>query len=112
MSLNVVVVTGILAREPQLSYSASGPETRLDVRCFSREKDAGGNWKKVHTILPVVIRGASAERVAGWLKEGHAVEVEGRLQGFEFQMGDRIVKACAILARRVDQVKDEAGAAR
>jgi single-stranded DNA-binding protein len=110
VSVNVVIVTGTLAREPRMSYQAAEPEARLDIRCLSLEKDADGKWRDIVTILPVVIRGRNAERTAGWLKEGMPVEVEGQLRGFDIPTGgSKPVKACAILARRVERVKTAGG---
>ena len=107
MSLNVVTVSGVLAREPQIKQLQTGTTARLDVRCWRKEMKDGGEWATVKTIIPVVIEGKNAERVAGYLKKGTAVEVEGRIQGFEVETMNGPTKACCVVARRVERVRHE-----
>jgi single-stranded DNA-binding protein len=105
MSLNTVILSGALAREPQLSYGTRPPRTRLDVVCHYPARDDGGKWVRQHTIVPVVVDGDKAERTAGWLKEGMVVEVEGSIRAAKVETADGFGTTCYVLARRVDQVK-------
>ena len=105
MSLNIVTVSGVLVRDPQIKRIPAGTTARLDVRCLRKEMREDGKFATVSTIVPVVVEGKNAERLAGYLKNGTAVEVEGRVQGFEIETVDGPAKACCVVARCVERVK-------
>jgi single-stranded DNA-binding protein len=85
----------------------TGATARLDVKCWRKEMREDGRFATVSTIIPVIVEGKNAERVAGYLRIGTAVEVEGRVQGFEIETADGPTKACCVVARRVERVKHE-----
>jgi single-stranded DNA-binding protein len=105
VSLNSAALSGVLAREPQMDYGGDVPRARLAVACFYPVKGADGKWAQRRTVIPVVVEGKNAERAAGWLREGMAVEVEGSVRGARVATVDGYGSACFILARRVAQVK-------
>ncbi|GHV50343.1 hypothetical protein FACS1894216_02370 [Synergistales bacterium] len=103
MGINKVILSGKLAREPQLDYKPTGPVTQLDVVCTCGQMGADGKWNKSETTIPVLVKGKTAERIAGWFNAGMAVEVEGSLYGFSFGSAGRTAKGCAVLAHRVNK---------
>lgn len=105
MSVNTVAITGVLVRDPVLRLKGEEKTVRLDVNSFSRKKGPDGKWVNVSNIVPVTSEGLNAERLAGWLKEGMYVEVEGRIVGFDFNLGGEKARACSILATRVEWLK-------
>ena len=107
MSINVVTVSGVLAREPQIKQLPTGTTARLDVRCWRKEMREDGRFATISTIVPVVVEGKTAERVAGYLKTWTAGEVEGRVQCFDVVTMNGPTKACCVVARRVERVKHE-----
>ena len=66
MSINVVTLSGTLAREPQINYQGKRAVTRLDVCCTYMRRNERGEWVKEHNVVPVYITSDKAERIAGW----------------------------------------------
>jgi single-stranded DNA-binding protein len=105
MSVNSVAITGVLARDPILRYDGDKKIVKLYIDTPLRKKGADGKWTNVPNIVPVTSEGMNAERLAGWLKEGMYVEVEGQIIGFDFDLRGKKAKACSIAAIRVDWLK-------
>lgn len=104
--MNIVTLTGTLARDPQLRYRDNKPEVLLDVCCVERVPNAQGKWESHRLVVPVWVVGKHAERTAGWFKKDSLVDVLGKLKVFEIKTkSGGIAKACAIFASRVDPVK-------
>lgn len=106
MSVNTVILTGVLARDPILGYSDSHrAKTRLDVVVSDFVRQEDGRWKPVPMTIPVVLYGESAERAAGYLEKGSPVEIEGKIKSFVFQGADGPVTACAVQAHRASAIR-------
>lgn len=98
MSINQVVISGVLERDPYLRFDEKKiAKVRLDVRCDRIVKGQDGKWVKDAEIIPIYMAGLKAERIAGWNKQGYHVEILGRLMPSG--------KGCIVVALRVESVK-------
>lgn len=82
MSINRVVITGNLTREPELRRAASGMAIlNLGVAVNDRRKNPqSGEWENVPNYLDCVMFGTRAESVSGYLHKGSKVAIEGKLR--------------------------------
>ena len=99
MSINQVIVSGVLERDPDLRFDEESRKARvrLDVRCERPVKDRNGKWIRTTEIIPVYMVGTEAERVAGWNRQGGHVEIVGKLRPCG--------KGCIVVALHVESVK-------
>jgi single-strand DNA-binding protein len=82
LSINKVMVTGRLTRDPETRYVSSGTAVaNFSVAVNRRYLDNKSNeWKEETLFLDVEAWGKMAERIAESLKKGTPVYVEGRLR--------------------------------
>lgn len=82
MSINRVVITGNLTREPELRRAASGMAIlNLGIAVNDRRKNPqSGEWENVPNYLDCVIFGTRAESVSRFLHKGSKVAIEGKLR--------------------------------
>ena len=102
--MNVVNLTGILARDPILRYRDDRPSVMLNVTTFTHKKDSSGKWRAVPTTIPVLVDESKAERVAGWFNAGAAVEITGRLKSMKVETRNGPVSVPAVEAGTVNAV--------
>lgn len=104
LSINKVMVTGRLTRDPETRYLPSGtPVTNFSVAVNRRFLDTKTNeWKDETVFLDVEVWGKLAERCAEALKKGTPVYVEGRLRAdtWENREGQRQTRL-KVVAERV-----------
>jgi single-strand DNA-binding protein len=89
VSINKVLLSGRLTRDPELRYTPSG----VAVMTFSlalnrRYKDQSGEWKDEVSYVNVVAWQRQAELASEYLKKGSAVFVEGRLQSRSWETSE------------------------
>jgi single-strand DNA-binding protein len=89
ISVNKVLLSGRLTRDPELRYTPSG----VAVMTFSlalnrRYKDQSGEWKDEVSFVNVVAWQRQAELASEYLKKGSAVFVEGRLQSRSWETSE------------------------
>lgn len=81
MSINKVIITGNLTREPELRQTGSG----LAVLTFGvavndrRRNPSTGEWEDVPNFVDCTIFGKRAEAVSRFLSKGAKVAIEGKL---------------------------------
>lgn len=81
LSINKVLITGRLTRDPETKYLASGQAvTTLGVAVNRRFQDKSGEWRDDTMFIDVETWGKTAERCAENLKKGQPVYIEGRLK--------------------------------
>jgi single-strand DNA-binding protein len=81
LSINKVLITGRLTRDPETKYLPSGMAvTTLGVAVNRRFQDKSGEWRDDTCFIDVEAWGKTAERCAETLKKGQPVFVEGRLK--------------------------------
>jgi single-strand DNA-binding protein len=88
-SVNRVMLTGRLTRDPELRYTPSGTAVSSFGVASSRSyKAQDGEWKQVVTYVNVVAWGKLAVLVNEYLKKGSAVYVEGSLNSRSWETED------------------------
>lgn len=82
MSINRVVITGNMTREPELRRAASGMAIlNLGVAVNDRRKNPqSGEWENVPNYIDCVIFGTRAESLSRFLHKGSKVAIEGKLR--------------------------------
>lgn len=84
-SINTVVVTGNLTRDPELRHTPSGSAVcSLRVAVNAREK-VNGEWTDRANYFDVRVWGNMAESCAQYLSKGRKVGVMGRLRWEEWE---------------------------
>ena len=82
MSINCVVISGNLTRDPELRTSSGGtPILNMGVAVNDRRKNPRtGEWEDHPNFVDVTMFGARAEAVSRYLSKGSKVAVSGRLR--------------------------------
>ena len=82
MSINRVLITGNLTRDPELRSTGSGMSVlQMGVAVNDRRKNPqSGEWEDVPNFVDVVMFGARAESVSRFLSKGSKIAVEGKLR--------------------------------
>lgn len=87
MSINRVVISGNLTREPELRQTATGlPVLGLGVAVNDRRKNQQtGEWEDHPNFIDCTLFGTRAESVAKFLKKGSKVAIEGKLRWSQWE---------------------------
>jgi single-strand DNA-binding protein len=97
VSINRVVLTGNLTRDPELRSTGSGtPVCSLRLACNTRRKDASGEWVDKPNYFDITVWGAQGENCAQYLSKGRPVAVDGRLEWREWEDKDSGKKRQAV----------------
>jgi single-strand DNA-binding protein len=86
-SINRVVMTGNLTKDPELRSLPSGTSVcELRIACNTRRKDgASGEWVDKPNYFSVTVWGAQGENAAKYLSKGRPVAIDGRLEWHEWE---------------------------
>ncbi len=85
-SINRVIITGNLTRDPELRSLPSGTSVcELRVAVNSSRKDESGNWVEKPNYFNVKVWGAQGENCSTYLTKGRPVAVDGRLDWREWE---------------------------
>lgn len=81
MSINRVVISGNLTRDPELRSTASGMSVlSLGVAVNDRKKNnQTGEWKDVANFIDCTMFGERAAKIQQYLSKGSKVTIEGKL---------------------------------
>lgn len=87
MSINKVVLTGNLTREPELRRTASGAAVLgFGIAVNDRRKNPQtGEWEDVPNYFDCTMFGTRAESVSQYIGKGSKVAVEGKLRWSQWQ---------------------------
>jgi len=87
MSINRVVITGNLTRDPELRSTGSGMAVlQMRVAVNDRRKNAqSGEWEDFPNYVDVVVFGQRGESISRFLSKGSKVAVEGKLRWSEWE---------------------------
>lgn len=81
MSINRVVVSGNLTRDPELRMAGSTPVLQLGIAVNDRKKNnETGAWEDVPNFFDAVVWGARGESLSRFLTKGTKVVISGRLR--------------------------------
>lgn len=87
MSINRVVISGNLTRDPELRQTASGmPVLGFGVAVNDRRKNPQtGEWEDYPNFIDCTMFGARAESLARYLSKGAKVSIEGKLRWSQWE---------------------------
>lgn len=87
MSINKVVISGNLTREPELRQTANGfPVLGFGVAVNDRRKNQQtGEWEDYPNFIDCTMFGARAESVSRFLSKGSKVAIEGKLRWSQWE---------------------------
>lgn len=81
MSINRVIISGNLTRDPELRQTAGGMAVlALGVAVNERRKNQQGEWEDRPNFVDCTMFGTRAQAVAKHLGKGSKVAIEGRLR--------------------------------
>lgn len=81
MSINKVMITGNLTRDPELRTTQNGMAIlSLGVAVNDRKRTQSGEWVDSPNFIDCVMFGRRAESVARYLSKGSKVAIEGSLR--------------------------------
>lgn len=82
MSINRVVISGNLTRDPELRATPSGMSVlQLGIAVNDRRKNPqSGEWEDVPNFFDVIVFGQRGESLSRFLSKGSKVAVEGKLR--------------------------------
>lgn len=93
MSVNRVVLTGNLTRDPELKATAGGLNIlSLRIAFNDRRKNSStGNWEDVPNYIDVTMFGTRGESLSRALTKGMRIGIDGKLRWreWETQQGDK-----------------------
>jgi single-strand DNA-binding protein len=91
MSLNTCMIIGNLGRDPEMRYTPGGQAVTQFSVATNRNYQKDGEWQSETEWFRVVVWGDRGERAAEYLRKGHKVYVEGRIQTrqWEDQSGNK-----------------------
>jgi len=87
MSINRVLISGNLTRDPELRATATGmPVLGMGVAVNDRRKNpTTGEWEDYPNFIDCTMFGARAESVARFLTKGSKVTIEGKLRWSQWE---------------------------
>lgn len=87
MSINRVIITGNLTRDPELRSTASGmPVLGFGVAVNDRRRNQQtGEWEDYPNFIDCTMFGARAESVSRFLSKGSKVAIEGKLRWSQWE---------------------------
>jgi len=114
MSINRVVISGNLTRDPELRATPSGTSVlALGIAVNDRRKNQEtGQWEDVPNFFDVTIFGARADALSRFLSKGSKVAIEGRLRWHQWEnpQGEKRSKV-DIIADEIEFLSSRDGAA-
>jgi single-strand DNA-binding protein len=87
MSINKVIISGNLTRDPELRATTSGmPVLGFGVAVNDRRKNQNtGEWEDYPNFIDCTMFGARAEGVSRFLSKGSKVAIEGKLRWSQWE---------------------------
>ena len=87
MSINRVLISGNLTRDPELRSTASGmPVLGLGIAVNDRRKNpVSGEWEDYPNFIDCTMFGSRAESVSRFLTKGSKVAIEGKLRWSQWE---------------------------
>lgn len=87
MSINRVVISGNLTRDPELRATAGGTSVlKMGVAVNDRRKNQQtGEWEDVPNFVDVTVFGARGEALSRFLSKGAKVAIEGKLRWSQWE---------------------------
>lgn len=106
MSMNRVVLTGGLTRDPEVKATSGGMSIlSLRLAFSSRGKNPQtGQWEDMPNYIDVTMFGDRAARIAPHLKKGSSIGVDGKLRWREWEKDGQKRQAIEVIADDIEFV--------
>lgn len=90
MSINRVIVSGNLTREPEVRTTASGnPVMGFGIAVNDRRKNSQtGEWEDYPNFIDCTMFGARAQSVSRFLSKGSKIAIEGKLRWSQWETNE------------------------
>lgn len=90
MSINRVIVSGNLTREPEVRTTASGnPVMGFGIAVNDRRKNSQtGEWEDYPNFINCTMFGARAQSVSRFLSKGSKVAIDGKLRWSQWETNE------------------------
>lgn len=90
MSINRVIVSGNLTREPEVRTTASGnPVMGFGIAVNDRRKNSQtGEWENYPNFIDCTMFGARAQSVSRFLSKGSKVAIDGKLRWSQWETNE------------------------
>ncbi len=90
MSINRVVISGNLTRDPELRSTGSGMSIlKMGIAVNDRRKNPqSGEWEDVPNFFDVTVFGSRGESLSRFLSKGSKIAVEGKLRWSQWETPD------------------------
>ncbi len=87
MSINRVVISGNLTRDPEVRSTASGmPVMSVGIAVNDRRKNSQtGEWEDYANFIDCTMFGTRAQNIANYLSKGTKVTIEGKLRWSQWE---------------------------
>jgi single-strand DNA-binding protein len=87
MSINKVILSGNLTRDPELRATASGlPVLSFGLAVNDRRKNPStGEWEDAVNFVDCTMFGNRAESVSRWMSKGKKIALEGKLRWSQWE---------------------------
>lgn len=104
MSINRVVITGNLTRDPEVRATQSGScVMSMTVAVNDRRRNAeSGEWEDVPNFVDVAMFGNRAQAVSKHLAKGAKVAVEGKLRWSQWERDDERRSKLDVVAEEIE----------
>lgn len=112
MSINKVLITGNLTRDPELRQTASGfPVLGFGVAVNDRRKDPQtGEWKDFPNYIDCTMFGTRAQSVSRFLSKGSKVAIEGKLRWSQWERDGQKRSKIEVIVDEIEFLSSRDGA--
>ena len=113
MSINVVVISGNLTRDPELRHTNSGTAIlSFGVAVNDRMKDRDGSWVDRPNFVDVTVFGARAEALSRYLSKGTKVALSGKLRYSSWERDGQKRSKLEVIAEEIEFLSCDGDVAR
>ena len=112
MSINRVIISGNLTRDPELRQTASGlPVLGFGVAVNDRRKNQQtGEWEDYPNFVDCTMFGTRAESVAKFLSKGSKVAIEGKLRWSQWERDGQKRSKIEVIIDELEYLSSREGA--
>jgi single-strand DNA-binding protein len=111
MSINRVVISGNLTRDPELRATGSGMSVlKMGVAVNDRRKNQQtGEWEDYPNFVDVTVFGARGEALSRFLSKGAKVAIEGKLRWSQWETDGQKRSKLEVVADEVEFLSSRDG---
>lgn len=113
MSINVVIISGNLTRDPDLRHTNSGTAIlSFGVAVNDRMKDRDGSWVDRPNFVDVTVFGRRAEALSRFLSKGAKVALSGKLRYSSWERDGQKRSKLEVIAEEIEFLSRDGDVAR